>query len=335
MKSRRPLILLVAALAAIVIAPSAFAALISSSDTFGTGANQFTIDFTEIGNPNNSADYTGYGSVGYNYRIGTYEISQNQLNLAVASGLSHVTAGAWSGDKPAANMSWFESAAFVNWLNTSKGFQAAYNLTWSGSAWSMSLWTAGNPGYNASNRYRNSLAQYFLPSENEFYKAAFGKIDGRGYFLYPTASNTAPTAVTSGTASGTAVYNQGWIPPGPASIYQAGGSSSYGTMGQGGNIQEWQESSFNGLNNNTGDNRMVRGGYWYGASSDALDSSTRSSFGPTTDIVNLGFRVASASLEPAPAAVPEPGTYAAGAILLLLAVWHYRRRALSKQQRVA
>jgi hypothetical protein len=49
MKSRRPLILLVAALAAIVIAPSAFAALISSSDTFGTGANQFTIDFTEIG----------------------------------------------------------------------------------------------------------------------------------------------------------------------------------------------------------------------------------------------------------------------------------------------
>ena len=335
MKSRRPLILLVAAFAAFFIAPSAFAALISSSDTFGTGANQFTIDFTEIGNPNNSADSTGFGSVGYNYRIGTYEISQNQLSNAVASGLSHVTAGAWSGDKPAANMSWFESAAFVNWLNTSKGFQAAYNLTWSGSAWSMALWTSGNPGYNASNQYRNSLAQYFLPSENEFYKAAFGKIDGSGYFLYPTASNTAPTAVTSGTNSGTAVYNQGWVPPGPASVYQAGGSSSYGTMGQGGNIQEWQESSINGLNNNTGDNRMVRGGYWYGASSDALDSSTRSSYGPTTDIVNLGFRVASASLAPAPAAVPEPGTYAAGAILLLLAVWHHRRRALSKRQRVA
>ena len=80
---------------------------------------------------------------------------------------------------------------------------------------------------------------------------------------------------------------------------------------------------------------MVRGGYWYGASSDALDSSTRSSYGPTTDIVNLGFRVASASLSPAPAAVPEPGTYAAGAILLLLAVWHHRCRALSKRQRVA
>lgn len=321
--------LLVAAFAAFFIAPSAFAALVFSSDTFGTGGNQFTIDFTEIGNPNNSADSTGFGSVGYNYRIGTYEISQNQLSLAVASGLAHVTAGAWSGDKPAAHMSWFESAAFVNWLNTSKGFQAAYNLTWSGSAWSMALWTAANPGYDASNQYRNSLAQYFLPSENEFYKAAFGKSDGSGYFLYPTASNTAPTAVTSGTSSGTAVYNQGWIPPGPASVYQAGGSSSYGTMGQGGNIQEWQESSSNGLNSNTGDNRMVRGGYWY-IGGDALDSSTRSSYGPGTDIVNLGFRVASASLAPAPAGVPEPGQIAAS--ILLLAgiggyVWMKRRKA--------
>jgi hypothetical protein len=54
---------------------------------------------------------------------------------------------------------------------------------------------------------------------------------------------------------------------------------------------------------NVGDNRMVRGGYWYVAG-DALDSSTRSSYGPSTDIVNLGFRVTSA------VAVPEPSTYA-------------------------
>jgi len=325
-------LLLVAALGALTCPLRA--ALVSSSDTFGTGANQFTIDFTEIGNPNNSADLNGFGSVGYNYRIGTYEISQNQLNLAVASGLSHVTAGAWSGDKPAASMSWYESAAFVNWLNVSTGFQPAYDLTWSGSAWSMTLWTAGDPGYDASNQYRNSLAKYFLPSEDEFYKAAFGKIDGSGYYLYPTASNTPPTAVTSGTASGTAVYNQSW-PQGPASVYEAGGSSSYGTMGQGGNIQEWQESSSNGLNNNTGDNRMVRGGYWYGGSSDALDSSTRSSYFPSADYTQLGFRVASSSLAPAPATVPEPGTYAASSILLLLAVWHHRRRPASKRQRVA
>jgi hypothetical protein len=288
-------------------------------DTFGTGANQFTIDFTTIGNTNNRADTTGYGSVGYSYRIGTYEISQNQLNSAVASGLAHVNAGGWGGDKPAANMSWYESAAFVNWLNTSKGFAPAYNLTWSGSTWSMALWTVGNASYDANNQYRNSLAKYFLPSENEFYKAAFGKSDGSGYYLYPTSSNTAPTAVTSGTTSGTAVYNQAWG-QGPASIYQAGGRSSYGTMGQGGNMQEWQESSSDGTNDNLGDQRMVRGGYWYGGSSDALDSSTRSSFGPSTDnYVNIGFRVASV-------VIPEPSTYALiglGALALVIA---YRRK---------
>jgi formylglycine-generating enzyme required for sulfatase activity len=293
--------------------------LTAHADTFGTGANQFTLDFTTIGNAGNAADTTGYGSVGYSYRIGTYEISQNQLNSAVASGLAHVTAGGWGGDKPAANMSWYESAAFVNWLNTSKGFTPAYNLTWSGSTWSMALWTVGNASYDANNQYRSSLAKYFLPSENEFYKAAFGKSVGRGYYLYPTASDTAPTAVTSGTASGTAVYNQAWG-QGPASIYQAGGRSSYGTMGQGGNMQEWQESSSDGTNDNVGDQRMVRGGYWYGGSSDALDSSTRSSFGPSTDnYVNIGFRVASV-------VIPEPSTYALFGLGALALVIAYRRK---------
>jgi hypothetical protein len=138
----------------------------AKADTFGTGANQFNIDFRTIGNPGNAADpsssWPGYGSVGYTYRIGTYAISQNQIDAATASGLQNVAAGAWSGDRPAANMSWYESAAFVNWLNTSKGFQSAYNLTWSGSAWSMALWTASDPGYDANNLYRNSLGPRFF-----------------------------------------------------------------------------------------------------------------------------------------------------------------------------
>ena len=229
------------------------------ADTFGTGANQFNIDFTTIGNAGNAADTTGYGSVGYIYRIGTYDVSQNQIDKATASGLQNVVAGAWSGDWPAANMTWYESAAFVNWLNTSKGFQPAYNLTWSGSTWSMALWTVTDAGYDANNLYRNSLAKYFLPSENEFYKAAYGKSDGSGYYLFPTASDTIPTAVVSGTAPGTAVYD---IAPGPAPVYAAGGLSSYGTMGQGGNVWQWQESAFDGVNDSTTEDRVARGGDW-------------------------------------------------------------------------
>lgn len=34
-------------------------------DTFGSGANTFTMDFVTIGNVGNAVDETGYGSVGY------------------------------------------------------------------------------------------------------------------------------------------------------------------------------------------------------------------------------------------------------------------------------
>jgi sulfatase modifying factor 1 len=277
------------------------------ADTFGTGDAQFTIDFTTIGNPGNAADTTGYGSVGYTYRIGTYAISQNQIDKATASGLANVTAGAWSGDQPAANMSWYESAAFVNWLNTSKGFQPAYNLTWSGSTWSMALWTVTDAGYDANNLYRNSLAKYFLPSENEFYKAAYGKSDGSGYYLYPTASVYAPTAVASGTSAGTAVYNQNWE-QGPASVYAAGGLSDYGTMGQGGNIYGWLESTYKGVNDSAIGNREVRGGLFYhgigGMQSSSWSSTSRAA--SDLEVDGIGLRVASVADV---GSIPEPSTY--------------------------
>jgi formylglycine-generating enzyme required for sulfatase activity len=274
------------------------------ADTFGTGANQFTLDFTAIGNPGNADDTTGYGSVGYTYRIGTYAISQNQIDKATASGLQNVTAGAWSGDQPAANMSWYESAAFVNWLNTSKGFQAAYNLTWSGSTWSMALWTVTDAGYNTNNKFRNSLAKYFLPSENEFYKAAYGKSDGSGYYLYPTASDSLPTAVASGTQSETAVYNQP-VGQGPASVYQAGGLSSYGTMGQGGNIWQWNESASDGVNDDAQEIRGVFGCSWFD-SADFLQPSLRGGGGPDSWVNVVSLRVASVADV---GSIPEPSTY--------------------------
>jgi formylglycine-generating enzyme required for sulfatase activity len=271
------------------------------ADTFGTGGNQFTLDFTSIGNAGNAADpLTGYGSVGYNYRIGTYTISQNQIDAARANGLQGVTGGAWSGDKPAANISWYQAAAFVNWLDTSTGHQAAYNLTYSNGSYTMDLWHSWDAGYDPNNLYRNKNALYVLPSENEFYKAAYGKNSGSGYYIYPTASDIVPTAVASGTTADTAVYNQS-LGQGPASVYEAGGLSSYGTMGQGGNIWAWQESSFGGGNSATAENRVLRGGKWF-LSADPLLSSFRDIAYPSGEGFDIGFRVASV--------IPEPSTYA-------------------------
>jgi hypothetical protein len=128
--------------------PLLFAALTLSiqpsaqADSFGTSGNEFTVDFVNIGHVGNAADTTGFGAVPYQYRVSTYEISQDAINKATASGLANVTAGAWTGNQPAADISWYEAAAFVNWMNTSTGKQAAYDLTFSGDNWTMTLWSS-------------------------------------------------------------------------------------------------------------------------------------------------------------------------------------------------
>ena len=56
------------------------------SDTFGSGANTFNIDFVTIGNPGNVADTTGNpnpaGSVAYTFRMGQFEISEQMIDKA-------------------------------------------------------------------------------------------------------------------------------------------------------------------------------------------------------------------------------------------------------------
>jgi formylglycine-generating enzyme required for sulfatase activity len=287
----------------------------AQADTFGSGANEFTIDFVNIGNAGNSADTTGYGAVPYEYRIGKYEISQDAIAKATASGMSNVTAGPWTSNQPASTISWYEAAAFVNWLNASAGHQAAYNLTYNG-GWSMTLWSSADAWQvGGENLYRNKGAYYFLPSEDEWYKAAYYSPAQTGYFNYPTASDNPPQAVLAGTASNTAVYAWG-NPNGPAAINDAGSLSAYATMAQGGNAAEFSESAYGGTNTSASAYRSLRGGS-YGNSGSYLMSSYRDIFGPNQGWEGIGFRVAS---------VPEPSTYA----LLLMtgagALWWARCR---------
>ena len=131
----------------------------AQADTFGTSGNEFTIDFVNIGNLDNAADTTTYGAVPYEYRAGVNEISQNDIAKATASGMANVTAGPWSGNQPAATINWYEAAAFVNWLNTSTGNTAAYDLTFSNGSWSMALWSSEQAWTaGGTNLYRNKDA---------------------------------------------------------------------------------------------------------------------------------------------------------------------------------
>jgi formylglycine-generating enzyme required for sulfatase activity len=244
--------------------------------------------------------------VDYVYNIGKYEVSRLMIEKANAAGSLGITMLDMSSDggngvnRPATGVRWNEAARFVNWLNTSQGYQAAYNFTTSGANDNITLWGTGQ--YSGSNQYRHKDAYYFLPSMDEWYKAAYGSPDGTWYD-YPTGSDSLPTAVDSGTSG--AVYGQAlFSSQGPADITDAGGLSAWGTMAQGGNVWEWIESAFDGINNSGSENRELRGGSWNNDSF-ILVASSRYGLGPSTEGYNHGFRVAS---------VPEPSS---GLLVLL------------------
>lgn len=287
----------------------------AAADSFGSGTNAFSLQFETIGDAGNTAGSGGYGAVVYDYRLSVAEVSEDVLQRAVNAGLSGVTAGAWSGNQPAAFVDWFEAAAFVNFLNADRGFTPAYDLSWDGESWTMNLWSSAEAWQlGGENRYRHKDAFYFLPSENEWFKAAYYRGSGTnaGYWEYPTQQDTAPAAVASGTASGTAVYDG---QENPASVFANGALSAYGQRGLGGNVAEWTESAWDGFNDSTSEDRTVRGGDWFG-SFDQLAASSRDINAPLYESDFIGFRVAS---------VPEPSTVA---LLLLTGVaarlWHWR-----------
>ncbi len=292
---------------------------------FGSDANQFQMEFVTIGNPGNAADTTGNpssaGSVGYTYSIGKFEVSEDMIAKFNASQSLQIAKDTRGPNKPATSVSWNEAARFVNWLNTSTGNQAAYKFTTTGVNDDIQLWQSGDPGYDASNPYRNSLAKYVLPSYNEWYKAAYYNPNNSTYYNFTNGSDTAPTAVASGTAANTAVYNG---QSGPADVNLSGGLSPYGVMGLGGNVWEWEESSFDLANSLGSSSRGIRGGRWLSGSI-GLSSSTRNSLDRSGESSGVGFRVA--SLSSSAAAVPEPTSMALVGIGALAMVYRARRKS--------
>ncbi len=237
--------------------------------------------------------------------MGQFEISEQMIDKANAEGGLGITKDTRGADKPATSISWNEAARFVNWLNTSTGNMPAYKFAvqpgdggYSANS-NILLWANTDPGYDPNNLYRNSFARYFLPSVDEWYKAAYYDPTSGVYYDYPTGSDVAPAAVNSGTAAGSAVYARPFG-QGPADIMLAGGLSPYGTMGQGGNVFELEETDFDLVNGPavTTAIRGERGGYWSSAALN-LQSTNRLNSAPTNQQNFIGFRVAS---------VPEPSS---------------------------
>ena len=240
-----------------------------------------------------------------------------KFNASQSLTIWHSSRGA---DKPATNVSWNEAARFVNWLNTSQGHQAAYNFTSNGVNDDIALWSSEEAWQlGGENLFRHKDAYYFLPSTDEWYKAAYYEPVSETYFDYPSSDGSKPTAVASGTDPNTAVYDQ----TAPADITQAGGLNPYGIMAMAGNASEWEESWYYASNNTVSSPRASRGGYW--SDGNTLSSTTRYSRLPNNGSIYFGFRVASVASAEAENVIPEPGSLAVWS-LLGLAGFHVSRR---------
>ncbi len=295
------------------------------ADTFGSGANSFSIDFVSIGNPGNPPDANPNpaGAVAYPYRIGKYEISEQMIDKANAIGGLGITKDTRGPDYPATSVTWYEAAKFVNWLDTSTGSVPAYKFDANGN---FQLWTPIDPGHNANNLYRNSLAHYFLPSENEWHKAAYYDPVAGMYHTYPTGSDSAPDGIDfPGDPNFDAVFYDGATNGEPNVSADAGLLSPYGTMGQGGNVREWLETQDDLRNNTTTEQHVIAGGGW-GDSANVLANwnSTSAALNDQTNV--LGFRVGSV--------VPEPCWSRLFAALPLIVFGRRPRRICDSKQRL-
>ena len=175
---------------------------------------EITMDWVTVGNAGNANDSTGYGAVSYEYKIGTYEVTAGQytefLN-AVAATDSHglYSTKMWSytdspqieqsgnsgsytysvasdyANRPASCVSWYDTLRFSNWLHNGQPTGGQTTATTEDGAYDMSL---------GSSVTRKAGAQVWLPSEDEWYKAAYHKNDGitGNYFDYPTSSDSVP-----------------------------------------------------------------------------------------------------------------------------------------------
>ncbi len=279
----------------------------ASADLFGTGDNQITIDFVPISGDTNPT--SGYGIVNNDYRVGTLEITNAQwakfqasLGVAVTGNLPD--AYDWdlyfTGDSvPTNNVSWYEAAQFVNWLNTSTGHQAAYQFTGTQGTgdYALATWSTTEAD-NGTNLYRHKDAKYYMPTEDEWVKAAYW--NGSSLQTYATKAGESLTQGDGASGIGWNYYDNGYAtePAGPWKV----GSGSHelnGTYDMMGNLYEWTESPYSADDYGTESNRGVRGGS-YGHYDSTPAYATRGYYPPFVETETLGFRVASE--------VPEPAT---------------------------
>ena len=288
------------------------------------------------GNANDSGTNRNFGGLNYTYNIGQYDVTIAQYTVflnavgqsdpyslyntsmatdAVVAGIQRSGAsGSYTysvigdGQRPVTYVSWYDAARFANWMQNGQptGLGEVAASTENG-AYALNGQTAGIINKKAG-------AQVWIPTESEWYKAAYydpSLNGGAGGYWQDATMGTG----TLGNAVGNLPHQANFF---DGSTYSAGGIggttavgafslsvSAYGTFDQSGNVYNWNDSVV------LSTSRGIRGGAWNSTTMSGLMSSDRSFSDPTAESSNIGFRLAS---------VPEPAGWISlmtgGAMLL-------------------
>jgi len=325
-------------------------------------AQSISMSYVTVGNPGNVPDSsTGslYGEVNYSYNIGEYDVTDSQyctflnevdptganvlglysggLNSGDTSrnaeyGLTY-NSGAANGSKysvingyanmPVGNVDYWDTLRFVNWMNNGEGNAStetgAYTLTGGNTDGNG---TPSNAADLLANPQHNAGATVWLPSEDEWYKAAYYDPANGTYTTYATQSDIIPGSTIGGGSNEANWYGDDGFSVTQSPTYVSStnyltavgsytnSASYYGTYDQTGDVNNWLDTTVDS------DSALVRGGWWGDSYPPDMSASYSLADDPTTSYYGIGFRVA---------AVPEPSTWAmmaAGVASLLV----FRRR---------
>ena len=179
-------------------------------------------------------------------------------------------------------------------MSSGAGHQAAYNFTGARgtSDYALATWSAAQ-AEGGTNLYRDKDAFYYLPTDDEWAKAAYWN----GTTLQFWATKPGESVYQGDGVSGTG-WNYFDKDPGPSPWDVSSGSEELnGTFNMMGNAMEWMENPYDDPAYGTGSNRSLRGGWRY-SHIDSLACYSRGQNGPDRE-GSIGFRVASEVPEPA------------------------------------
>ncbi|MDR1280748.1 MAG: SUMF1/EgtB/PvdO family nonheme iron enzyme [Opitutaceae bacterium] len=304
---------------------------------------------------------TGYGSVPYTYEIGKTEVTSGQYaeflnavaktadpyglynegmdknNDSLGCGITRsdsegvYTYTATETLKPVNFVSIYDAMRFTNWL-TNGAIDGAdtetgvYTLS-GGSAPPSNLTVERNLEENgATLTGTGSLAGvsgtvWALPSENEWYKAAYYSVANSSYSLYANGSS-----IITGAEANYYDYKGGPYEPEDVGGYDP---EQNGTNDMMGSLWEWNDSLIMNWDGSDINARGLRGGAFNYADA-RLASSGRNSSSGDVENSHIGFRVVALS---SLAAIPEAATSSltAGFLMMMLVFWKRRGRRPARQ----